>query len=190
MVLWENWTSTAINSANASDLWYVWTTTSGGSTTATTATEARCYIDGPSMDDQIHVQRELERRYRNEREQAEYKRRRIEAERKSLELLRQFLTKEQWDCLEKEGFIVVMGASGAQYEIYDDSYMGNVISVDFGQHVDAGRVSGELKKRGNLARQALCAHPNESLPQGDVMLAQKLALETNDTEFIQKANLA
>lgn len=166
--LWE--TDTAITSGTAStsssNVWYYWSTdTTTGITSTTAVTSGDVYW--------LWMQRPVvSREY--EQEHREAHRKYLAAKEKSLKLLRLFLNAEQWECLEKNGFFTMIGASGARYEIHNDSHIGNVIAVDF-----------KGKKR-----QALCAHPRKDLPQADVMLAQMLALQCDEEAFLEKANLA
>ncbi len=77
------------------------------------------------------------------------------------QLLRQWLTPAQWKQFVARGYFDVVGShSGRRYRIYSGSAM-NVC---------------ELGENGRV-RRGLCFLPVGELPVGDVMLAQKLALE-------------
>jgi hypothetical protein len=91
---------------------------------------------------------------------------------RSLELLRENLTSAQRDELDTFGhFHVVGGATGRRYRIHR-GYSMNVEQL------------GPNDSRAGV----LCFFPQGSLPIGDVMLAQKLALETFESETLSIAN--
>ncbi|CCD85612.1 conserved protein of unknown function [Bradyrhizobium sp. ORS 285] len=76
-------------------------------------------------------------------------------------LLQQWLTPAQWKQFSARGYFDVTGShSGRRYRIFNGTAM-NVCLLD-----DRGRV-----------RRGICFVPVGDLPAGDVMLAQKLALE-------------
>ena len=90
---------------------------------------------------------------------------------RSRRLLQQWLTPLQWKQLTTRGYFDVIGSqSGSRYRIYTGSAM-NVCLLD-----DKGR-----------ARRGLCFVPVGDLPAGDVMLAQKLALELCEDSAITVA---
>ena len=66
----------------------------------------------------------------------------------------------------------VVGSAGRTYRIWR-GVAGNVRELDA-----AGR-----------ERARLCCHPTEDVPQGDVMAAQKLHLETDEAGFRRTANV-
>jgi hypothetical protein len=100
------------------------------------------------------------------------RRRRREAEKKARLLLTEWLSPAQRAQYESEGCFQVTGChSGKRYRIRRDRQM----NID------------ELDSRG--ARVAVwCFGPEGQLSVGDVMLAQKIALETNEQEALAIAN--
>jgi hypothetical protein len=81
-------------------------------------------------------------------------------------LLRVNLTPAQLRQLDEElHFDVIGGATGRRYRVHDDT----IINVD--EYDTAGQ---------KIAR--LCFVPNANLPQGDVLLAQKCALELFESD--------
>lgn len=81
---------------------------------------------------------------------------------RSLLLLRKWLSTAQWEQLAKRGYFEVVGSdSGKRYRIHAGASV-NVCEID-----ERGR-----------RQEGLCFMPIGSLPIGDVMLAQKVALET------------
>jgi hypothetical protein len=85
---------------------------------------------------------------------------------RSLLLLRRWLSPSQREQFAKKGYFEVVGnATGKLYRIYPGTSV-NVCEVD-----KTGRSKG-----------GLCFTPVEMLPIGDVMLAQKIALETCESE--------
>jgi hypothetical protein len=87
---------------------------------------------------------------------------------RGLTLLREWLSPEQKAMFEAASYFDVIGSdSGNRYRIYHGT-AGNVHEIDH-----AGRpVMG------------LCFVPSQALVPGDVMLAQKIALETNEREAL------
>ena len=110
--------------------------------------------------------------------QAEYDRRnaeRREASAKAEALLLSILPEDQHDSYRRHTRFEVVGSHGGRYRI-SDGCVGNVAWFN-----DAGEIGGTL-----------CAHPTMHehwLPQADVMLAQMLALTTDEREFVQLANV-
>ena len=81
---------------------------------------------------------------------------------RSLRLLRQWLSPAQREQFAQKGYFEVVGSdSGKRYRIHAGASV-NVCEID---------------ERGRL-REGLCFLPSGALPIGDVMLAQKIALET------------
>ena len=94
------------------------------------------------------------------------------AEEKGLVLLKQWLSPAQLAQYEKYGYFEVMGGdSGKRYRIRSTHQM----NVD------------ELDERG-LRSVSYCFGPEGELPIGDVMLAQKIALENNEQAALALAN--
>jgi hypothetical protein len=92
-------------------------------------------------------------------------------EARGLRLLRDWLTPMQRKQLETKGYFDVVGCdSGKKYRIYRGT-MTNVHEID-----DRGR------------RKAWCFVPLGFLAAGDVMLAQKIALETSESTALAVAN--
>jgi hypothetical protein len=95
-----------------------------------------------------------------------------QAHARGLRLLRENLSAEQRGQHEKYGYFeVVGGQTGRQYRIKNGAQM-NIEMLD-----TRGRPAGEL-----------CFVPEGGLPVGDVMLAQKLALELFEQDALKAAN--
>jgi hypothetical protein len=97
---------------------------------------------------------------------------RAEVEEKGLRLLRSWLSPEQalqWDALSE--FDVVGSHTGTRYRIR----RGKVMNVH------------ELDRAGNTVAY-WCFAPKGHLPMGDVLLAQKIAIETMERETLKAAN--
>ena len=102
--------------------------------------------------------------------------RRFRAENKSdargLRLLRRWLSPAQRVQFDASGYFEVVGSdSGLRYRIYHGSAT-NVYQMDYSGHLHAG----------------WCFMPLGELVPGDVMLAQKIALETNERSALMVAN--
>lgn len=96
------------------------------------------------------------------------------AEQRAVELLKQGLSPCQREQYERHCFFdVVGGTTGIRYRIHR-GYQMNVEQLD-----------GSGKHAGSL-----CFMPSGYLPSGDIMLAQKLALELFEDEALSVANTA
>jgi hypothetical protein len=85
---------------------------------------------------------------------------------RSLQLLREWLSPAQREQFARKGYFDVIGSdTGVRYRIHAGASV-NVCEID---------------ERGRL-QVGLCFMPIGALPIGDVMLAQKIALETCETE--------
>jgi hypothetical protein len=88
-------------------------------------------------------------------------------------LLRQWLKREQFAQFMAHGYFDVTGNhSGGQYRIYHCGRVANVRVLDAQGRPEAG----------------LCFFPVGELPSADVMLAQKIALETDERGALRVAN--
>jgi hypothetical protein len=97
---------------------------------------------------------------------------RRQAEEKSLALLRSWLTADQHEQWERERQFEVTGShTGSRYRITDAMSM-NVLQLDRSGHAVA----------------KLCFLPADNLARGDVLLAQKVALETMELQALAVAN--
>lgn len=165
---WQTWAST-----DSTATWDQWTdttatTTSSGSDITWTAWARADYFCVESIS-----QRAREQSKQLDKEKA---RKRRVANLKAMRLLRKVVTDEQWAQLKEKGFFEVIGRSGKKYELHKHTTVSNVIQVDFKQ------------------RQKMCAHPDlhmdgGTLPMADVLVAQKLAIEHREDEFLAVANL-
>jgi hypothetical protein len=91
---------------------------------------------------------------------------------RALRLLRDWLTPAQWNQLEALGYFEVVGCdTGKRYRIYRGR-MTNIYEID-----DLG-----------CLREGWCFVPFGFLAAGDVMLAQKIALETSESAALAVAN--
>jgi hypothetical protein len=93
-------------------------------------------------------------------------------EARALRLLREWLSPEQRAQFDAEGYFDVIGShTGRRYRIHQGT-MSNVL---------------ELNEEGQ-PKIGLCFVPERSLAAGDVMLAQKIALETDEMAVLALAN--
>jgi len=92
---------------------------------------------------------------------------------RGLRLLRSWLSPRQREQFDKSGYFDVVGClTGRKYRIYYDMLPPNVYEIDHAGHRAMG----------------LCFAPAGPLVRGDVMLAQKIALETNEHDALAAAN--
>ena len=93
--------------------------------------------------------------------------------------LREFLTSDQWTSFERDRAFQVVGSAGGLYRIR----YGTAGNVEWWEPGSPSEVAG-----------VLCAHPDmwdgvDWLPTPDVMLAQMLALTTDEPGFVRTANV-
>ena len=111
----------------------------------------------------INAVRELYRKFANENTR----------ESRGLRLLRDWLSPDQREQFDKSGYFEVCGCvSRKRYRIYHARFAPNVYEID-----GVGRL-----------KQGLCFLPAGPLVTGDVMLAQKIVLETDERRAIAVAN--
>lgn len=92
---------------------------------------------------------------------------------RSLELLNEWLTPEQRKSLAVHKYFAVTGSIGGRY------------------HINYGTVNNiECIRRDGGKNQVLCAVPVDHVPIGDQLLAQKIALETDEIAVHKVANVA
>src|SRR5437660_7791270 len=93
-------------------------------------------------------------------------------EARGLNLLKEWLSPEQLAQYDANGFFDVIGCdSGKRYRIHHGAAM-NVVEIDDADHARAG----------------WCFIPRACLVAGDIMLAQKIALETDERGVLAVAN--
>lgn len=102
------------------------------------------------------------------------KKRRTEAIDRARALLVESLTAEQREQYDENMEFIVYGQKTKKQYLIKDGRVGNVEELD-----SAGRT-----------RRRYCAHPQMGLPDADTMLAQKLMIECNEDEFLDKANVS
>jgi hypothetical protein len=132
------------------------------------------------------LQEANERAARYERELAEERARREEAEQKAYTLLMACLTPaQQKEYREKSRFTVHL-PNGNAYQIYR-GHAGNVVRIDAGKR----DTQGEYKR---LERFCIHAYPDTIdggwMPDADHMLAQKIMLEADEGTFRRVANVS
>jgi hypothetical protein len=111
----------------------------------------------------INAVRELYRKFANENTR----------EARGLRLLRDWLSPDQREQFDKSGYFEVLGCvSRKRYRIYHVIFAPNVYEID-----GVGRL-----------KQGMCFLPAGPLVTGDIMLAQKIALETDEHRAIAVAN--
>lgn len=118
----------------------------------------------------------IQRRLQAEERRQEAHRRRTYAEGRARDFLREFLNPEQRADYDENEYFYVEGSAGNLYRI-DRGNAGNVYYVD-------------RATRRELA--SICAHPTmreQWLPNQDVALVQKIALETDEPLFTAIANV-
>jgi hypothetical protein len=95
-----------------------------------------------------------------------------EAEGKARALLESVLNPDELTAFKRDGHLIVHGRSGRRYRLRQ----GRVANIDV------------IHRDGRILHR-LCAHPDRTMPALDIMLAQKLWLETDEHEFVSRANV-
>jgi hypothetical protein len=93
------------------------------------------------------------------------------SEGKAAALLRQVLSEEEWQQLDRTGYLCIPSPS-IPHRVY---------------RVPAHRDQVEIRESGRL-RGRLCAQPMGWLPASDVILMHKLMIEGNEEEYLRTAN--
>lgn len=173
---WNTWNDSGTSTDTS---WYSWVTTSDSNEIV----QHKYYEQRESEAERLAREERLvarEERLEAQRERTRLVNEKREAVKKrALDLLHSILSEKQKRTLEKKGFFEIIGQSGKRYQIKDTGSMGNVIAVDF---------------HGKNKKQRICAHPKlyngkGSIPQGDVMLGQMMALQHDEKQFLKVANL-
>lgn len=159
---WSYWVSSGTTSSESETnvVWGTWTINSSAQTQV-----AAYHQPTP---EEIERNQERQRRHREEQQRREAER--AEAERRAEALLQDNLTQEQREMLARMQEFIVVGSKGKRYAIG----RGNAHNVK------------ELDDGGRKVK-SLCALPS-GVPVGDVMLAQKFLLETDEDAFLSIAN--
>lgn len=191
-------TATVTVSGSADYTWDCWTSGTYGATISVGAADTNKYVFGHWVEEKreekaknkkenkaklrkerVEAKREEELRLRTEMRLEEERQLQEErskahkaAEKKAHKLLTDNLTKEQLDCLNKNGYFRVKAQSGKHYDINKNPNY-NVISLD------------RFRKK----KKQHCALPEKNVPHYDTMLAQKLMLEHKEKEFLKIANV-
>lgn len=182
--VWIKWcdnTTASTSSSNDNDQTWTYWNTSTASTSACDDTSTAwngwvryqpAYYQPPERTRSAAEVERLQRERDEWREKAaEERKKREAAELRAEELLKANLTEEQRQQYETDRKFHVVSETGKRYEIRAKGLVGNVYEINKG---------GRPVKR-------WCAHPS-GVPLGDSLLAQKLALEANEAEFLRVAN--
>jgi len=166
---WYQWcttgTSTSTNTITQ-NCWNTWTSNAG---TSYVRVASAPYVAPAETEEQRTARLARDEQYRKERDAAERKRK--AAEKRAEELFHEHLTEPQRKEVKEKRHFHVISETGKRYRIHTDSGSGNV---------------SELGEDGKVA-QRYCAHPY-GVPKFDQILAQKLALEVCENEFLRVAN--
>lgn len=176
---WTTWTTSCTSTATTISPWQYWT----GASTATTATtivntneNGTWYAwTGSSVAAQSVLTPEMraaaQEQARIYREQeAERQRKATEAKAKARQLLLGILSAKQRAEFEQHGWFLIHSLH-YRYRIRE----GRSANIDV------------IDKEGKISHR-LCAHPYDSVPDYDTMVAQKLMLENAEDEFVRIAN--
>jgi len=122
---------------------------------------------------QLERERAVEERHREAMRVAkEESEKRKEADAKAMALLRENLTPQQLEDLDKnKWFLVEGGKSKKTYRINATRYAGNIYELDGAKEVAS-----------------YCVHANDSIPLGDQLLTQTISLRHDEDHIIGKAN--
>lgn len=183
--IWGYWTSTMDTTTTGSsylsteylnNIYRQWVDNS--TTAITTGTNIyRVWVSGNTVIGQDYHPQQIIRNPESMRERQERNdkiiRAKAQARKRSIQLLRDSLTTIQRKEFDQYGYFFVNSPSGKLYRIRE----GRSINIDL--------MVGNSK---TIVQKRLCAHPEEFLPDGDNMLAQKVLLEHQETDFLNICN--
>jgi len=177
---WQYWMTTTANSCttDVNETWITWSTSSTTTISTdvwinwtSTAYTSSAYSDRTPKQAAEDEQRRLERVAREQERIAKELAEREAAVKRAEELLIGALKPEQLAEYKEKKHFTVVGRSGGRYRIRH----GRVANVD-------------VIDREGFVIHRLCAHPIETVPNHDTMLAQKLHLEHLEEDFLKIAN--
>jgi hypothetical protein len=159
-LVWTNWVSVTNSASTTADsLWQAWN-----------------YQGTANYPTTISVPRRTAAEVEAEKQRwADQKRKMEEAAQRAEALLREHLSKEQEQSLDRNGKFRVRGSKGGIFDIC----RGNVIELD--PHEPDGRAR-------RIA--SVCIHARTAVPEPDNMLAKKFLLETDEDEFRRIGNFS
>jgi len=155
-------------------IWNTWTTSNTStSTCGNTIWSNWIVVDDPQITPAVPYQ-PSEQELAARRVAADVAVKRKDANAKAMAILNENLTELQRAALKKHGwFLVEGGKSKKLYRIKSHSYAGNV---------------RELCAEGKRELVQYCCHADGSIPIGDQLLTQLLALRHDEDHFLQRAN--
>lgn len=157
---WSGWITTSGTTNSTSGAWFNWNT---GTTTATSADWVRWTAITRSPEETQRIQaRETQRA-------AEVQ----AADRRAHELMLSVLDREGRERFERHGEIIIASRRDPRHRY--------LLRRGVSANIEVITPDGHCSHR-------LCAHPPAHLPVPDIMLAQKLWLESHEDEFLRIAN--
>jgi hypothetical protein len=184
IVIWNAWNQVMVNSSTTSvtsaDSWHAWNGIIRSASTATSATweywashPVRTTYVNPRL--VITPEENARERVLRIKQKAVKRLARMKAEK----LLTSHLSAEQCRDLRSFGFFkLYVNSPNGETRVYRIR-RGQVQNVDLVRELPDGRM---------MPIKTLCAHPDEVIPDADVMLIQKLMLESCEDEFLRIAN--
>lgn len=172
---WTNWVDLNGTAADGSGAWITWISAEPGGDYSTQY--GTLSYPPPETEDQKVARLKQEKIQHQSWEAAEKVRLSKEKakEEKARQLLREVITPEQDQQLEKDGYFELVSVkSGHRYRIHKGR-AGNVQQLD-------DLTGNPIKK--------LCFHPNEYVHNYDTMVAQKLMLENDEEQVLRVANFS
>lgn len=173
--IWSNWaagtTSSMISTTSSTISTSTWTTWCSNSTQTTSVAQSFMSQVTPPPLTEEELQVRARQRAEQSIRQAEESAKRMVAEKRAEELLLENLSLRQRNEYLKDQYFVVHGLKH-RYRVRKGR-TGNI---------DVVAKDGKVLHR-------LCAHPGDSVPDCDTMLAQKLSLEVAEDDFLLMANV-
>lgn len=194
-----NWTSpTLVTATSSGSVWGGWVSSAGTTSSASLVdwwgvpVSARAApVSVRAADPAELARRAVAARIRDEEHDARRRKEdaaRLEADRKAeVLLLRHLSDAQRAEYVATGAFMVVLG-SGARYRI-KKGWAGNVQRAEPLQMQDNADGRIELSANDFNPVEQFCIHPVDSVPFCDNMLAQKLLLEADETNFRRIANV-
>lgn len=178
---WITWNDTASTGNTADTTWAVWSGSTTAGTTATLTVDVAGNTDGTNawvawsgvLGEQVAAYKEARKARKKREREARRRAKQVQrAKAKAEMLLHENLTDEQRHELREYRYFTVHSKDRKRVYRVHRGTIGNVEHVD-----DEGQMIAKY-----------CVHPC-SVPEPDVMLAQKLHLEHDDQEVLKIANL-
>jgi hypothetical protein len=165
--IWTNWITVTNSSTTADQVWGQWNYQGTGSS----AGYGNITYQPPPPRSAEQIEADRQRAAADKKRWEESQRKQREALERAETLLREHLTTEQEEALDRNGKFRVRGSKGGVFDIC----RGNVIEYD---------------PASDRRKASVCIHARSHVPEPDNMLAKKFLLEADEDEFRRIGNFS